>query len=485
MTTRDKQFIQWQGQDFPVVTDDIIRSIKYAKHIELIDNPQLISYLETRFPDSDSLWESWSRIKFNVEEKPKCPYCGKPVVWIGKKTKLYTKYCCVTCRARSEETTKRREETHLRKWGYKSCFLSPEYKAKLKEKTGYESANQMPDKIQRRHETMVAHYGTDKLSEIPEIIEKTKDTNLKKFGVEYPNLKPLEKKATLDLKQYIIDCGNHSFMLRLKHNRRLRNQVLDATMFLKGDADFPERVYCILNDIKEQPVCRWCGNPLQFRNISAGYFPTCDNPECKQKAVAVGEINQNYKTIDRKLKDSESDTKKSVYTRSERCWDALMDKLTEMGFVYKNNYDEVFTLECMNCGTIFEKTRNDINLRYNARRWGMCPKCQIKDSTYRSSFEKDVCAVLNEIVGADIKIFTNKYINNYEVDINIPDLKIAVECNGLYWHSELCKDKDYHIQKKLAVESTGYLLVYIWKTSGTIIKKQLLKIFGKYVQVKK
>ena len=38
-------------------------------------------------------------------------------------------------------------------------------------------------------------------------------------------------------------------------------------------------------------------------------------------------------------------------------------------------------------------------------------------------------------------------INRQEIDIYLPKLKIGFEFNGLYWHSDLYKDKNYHLNK--------------------------------------
>ena len=34
-----------------------------------------------------------------------------------------------------------------------------------------------------------------------------------------------------------------------------------------------------------------------------------------------------------------------------------------------------------------------------------------------------------------------------ELDIYLPNLNIAIEYNGLYWHGEKNKDKNYHLEK--------------------------------------
>ena len=39
---------------------------------------------------------------------------------------------------------------------------------------------------------------------------------------------------------------------------------------------------------------------------------------------------------------------------------------------------------------------------------------------------------------------SKKIIEGYELDIYLPDLKLAFEFNGVYWHNELNKSNNYH-----------------------------------------
>ena len=41
---------------------------------------------------------------------------------------------------------------------------------------------------------------------------------------------------------------------------------------------------------------------------------------------------------------------------------------------------------------------------------------------------------------------------NQEIDIYIPELNIGIEFNGLYWHCELFKNENYHLEKTINCE---------------------------------
>lgn len=101
---RDERFKEWQKSIInPEDMNDyvVINHIIYDKYIKFIDNPVILNYLNTRFNDSSSILESVQRIRKGIYEKPKCPVCGKPVIWIGKNTKLYTKYCSTSCASKA------------------------------------------------------------------------------------------------------------------------------------------------------------------------------------------------------------------------------------------------------------------------------------------------------------------------------------------------------------------------------------------------
>ena len=78
-------------------------------------------------------------------------------------------------------------------------------------------------------------------------------------------------------------------------------------------------------------------------------------------------------------------------------------------------------------------------------------------------------------------IYSGVIISNYrdglEIDVYLPDLKIGFEFNGLYWHSEVFKEKDYHINKTNHFKDKGIRIIHIWEDDWIfkidIIKSQI------------
>lgn len=86
-----------------------------------------------------------------------------------------------------------------------------------------------------------------------------------------------------------------------------------------------------------------------------------------------------------------------------------------------------------------------------------CPKC----SNQVSKSEDEVAEFLRSF--CHVERSTKKVISPYELDIYIPEMKLAVEFNGLYWHSTEYRDKMYHRNKYEACRDKGIQLIMIWE----------------------
>jgi hypothetical protein len=73
-------------------------------------------------------------------------------------------------------------------------------------------------------------------------------------------------------------------------------------------------------------------------------------------------------------------------------------------------------------------------------------------------------------------------LNGLELDIYIPEKKIAIEYNGLYWHSELFKNTNYHNIKTNQCIKQGVKLIHIfgdeWEYKQSIVKSRIKNFLG-------
>ena len=109
-----------------------------------------------------------------------------------------------------------------------------------------------------------------------------------------------------------------------------------------------------------------------------------------------------------------------------------------------------------------------------------CPKCGNNTSKPEQQIIEHILSINNEIV---IIPNTRKLIFPYEIDIYIPEKKLAIEYNGLYWHTENNgKDKKYHFNKWLACKNVGVQLIQIWEddwlSNPELIKKMIIHKLG-------
>lgn len=144
------------------------------------------------------------------------------------------------------------------------------------------------------------------------------------------------------------------------------------------------------------------------------------------------------------------------------------------------NRDSDISVGCLQCGKVIRKS---------ARLWWecnySCPKCYPRRLEYVSDLEKSILRYIKLIYKEDIIQSDREIISPYELDIVLPDIKLAIEVNGTYWHSDKIKGVDYHYNKTATVQGQGYSLFYIWedqwinKTKRMIIKSMLKSKLGK------
>ena len=93
----------------------------------------------------------------------------------------------------------------------------------------------------------------------------------------------------------------------------------------------------------------------------------------------------------------------------------------------------------------------------------------------RSYGEIEVYNYITECYNGKILLNQRNIIPPNELDIYIPDKKLAIEFNGNYWHSTVFKDKKYHQNKSVLCGRKHIHLLHIfeyeWKTNKDKIKK--------------
>ena len=112
-----------------------------------------------------------------------------------------------------------------------------------------------------------------------------------------------------------------------------------------------------------------------------------------------------------------------------------------------------------------------------------CPVCYPAGESLGQTYYFDLIKRLlpNETVIKGDRTAIKNTQTNYplELDIYIPSRKIAFEYNGVYYHSGLTKDKQYHATKTTLCLEAGIRLFHIWECdSPQIIESRIKNLLG-------
>ena len=300
------------------------------------------------------------------------------------------------------------------------------------------------------------------------IANKRKNTNLKKYGIE--NVFSNKEK----IKQSYLD------KLGVENPRHLKevNQKIKETNLSKYGVDNPSKNI----KIKEQQKQSWIKNKDK-------HIKTLQESMIKIYGVKnprhLKEVNQKTKETNLSKYGVDNPSKNSN----------VISKIKTVKF--KNFYENIDTRVNNTVLPLFEKneylgTKDYYNWRCNTCDHefidrvinGRIPVCRKCNPYNISLFETEIKNYLLSVLDESKLIFNDRtIIKPYELDIVIPEKNIAIECNGIYRHSELNgKSKTYHLTKTKMCEDSNYRLIHItdscWYTKNEIVKSIINSAIG-------
>lgn len=134
---------------------------------------------------------------------------------------------------------------------------------------------------------------------------------------------------------------------------------------------------------------------------------------------------------------------------------------------YHNN--QLYQWKCQLCNNIFTTT-------YNGHTKPRCLNCFPLDSGF-SQKEKEPVQFCKQYF-PNLQENNRSLIKPYELDIVIPQINLAIEFNGLYWHSILQKPSGYHLMKTQKCQQQSYRLIHIWEDELQDALELLKSIFS-------
>jgi len=273
------------------------------------------------------------------------------------------------------------------------------------------------------------------------------------------------------------------------------------------DCSIKERIYYLLNN-KPNPICAE-GNKKTF-NAKKYEYGFCDN--ISKCACFASHISSSRKGCDmsymidkrvstwiekygvENISQSSAVQAKRKATIDLRNYDKIYEKLAydkqTAGFEqvvarvseyvipaftrdeYVGSFRKNFYLwRCVNCSSEF---KDHID-------YGRIPRCTTCNPKTVSKGEIYLREYL-DYLGIQYICNDRTVLKNLEYDIYIPGKKIAIEFNGIYWHSTEFKDKNYHVNKFLQSREVGVRLISIfedeWINKKSVIESRLANILG-------
>lgn len=357
---------------------------------------------------------------------------------------LNSKYYCNKC------NSLKRKETCLEKWGVDNPMKSEEVKSKLKnsleKKFGVDSFSKTEEFKEKYKATCMLNWGVDNSFKSEIIKSKIKDKNIEKFGVEYPQQNEYVRAKTTET--FLKKFGG----LRYSQTKECKEKVKETSL-MKWGVDNYSKTEEFKSKVKETSLNNW--------------------------GVVSFTKTEEFKSMTRKKREGLTKLK--------------YEKLIGSDFEVLEYTGSNFTIVHSSCQREFEINRDLLYQRHNLGVC-ICTKC-LEVSVGYSNMELEMQDFLNSL-GITYIIKDRTVLNGKELDIYLPEFKLAIEMNGVYWHSEIYLEKGYHRDKTINCREKGVSLLHVWeddwKYKRPIVKSIILnklnlgskKIWARKCQIK-
>jgi hypothetical protein len=467
-------------------------------------------------------------VENNIKSNKICKTCGKE--FILDKYRL-TDFCSIKCASANPDRQLKIKQTNIKKYGVENVFQFNEIKEKIKqtnlEKFGVENPNQCDEIKNKIKQTNLKKYGKESFFQTQEYKDKFKQTSLERYGVENPNQcdEIKNKVKQTNLKKY----GKESFFQTQEFDNKSKETNLKrygTDIYINSD-DFKEKRKEsnlehfgvenpfqsdeIRQKIKETNIKKYgVESYTQTEEYKEKTKQTCIEKYGVESYAQTQEYKEKFKKTNlerygvenpaqnEEIKEKTKQTcieKFGVpsYSQTQEFKDNFKDiKLNSRIELLKDSdievieyKDNLFNYKCKKCGNIWQGSYSHF--------YPVCRKCH---PWTHSKFETEIADYIKSLGITNIITNDRNTIKPFELDILLPDFNLAIECNGVYWHSEDIIGKDYHQKKTNLCKEKGIQLIHIWEDwwnnkqdiVKSIISNKLkmngVKIYGRNCNIK-
>lgn len=487
-----------------------VRSLARRKDDEASFLRSVLVELTSFLPEDTSIAQRMWHIKSNNYNIQKCIHCDVGDVTFYPAKHAYNEFCSKECRDESPIIRERRAKTNVERFGTENPFQSEEIKEKIKEtnleRYGVEWGLQSPeimDKVvgtnldrygvenpfqseefkEKIKETNIEKYGVENASQSPEIREKTVQTNIERYGVENPSqLDEFKEKARLtNIERYGVEWTLQSEEVRAKGKQtsldkfgfehasqsdEIKEKVKETNL-----ERFGKEYYAQTDEYIERV------KETNLETYGVEWAIQAEETRAKIKTTNLERYGVEYPLqspeVYEKVKQTNLERFGTEHANQKHISEESMKLLSDVEFLKKTHHGVKRTLFDISKEIGISNT----TLGRYFKNYGI----EVK-KFFSSTPERDICSFL-ESNGISYSQRV-KHIIGSELDIYIPDHNLAIEYDGLYWHSELRgKDKYYHKLKTDLCREKGIRLIHIfedeWLEKEDLIKEKILSILGK------
>jgi hypothetical protein len=386
---------------------------------------------QTNFLDNPGLSERLYTLKEGITTRVKCTECKSNYVKFISPSKGYRPFCSKSCQGKSPITRNKVKDTMQLRHGVTNAFNI----AGVQEKAII--GTKKPEAQLKRQETCMEKYGVKYNSQAEVVKEKKIKTSLQKFGTEH-------SMQADEIKE------------KIKQTCQVR---YDANSFFGSDTGKSTVKSAIqkkygFDNYMDSPEFRAKSQKTLFNNYGV------TNPSLSVEIIA-------------KIKETHNKNHDSYYS-AKHIPNAVLLKLQDKEWLIEQHTVQKKSLPQIadELGDVTHKTV-----------WNYFVNHQIEINRFCFSYAETVLYDFLSSIGIKNIIRNDREIlNGKEIDLFLPDYNIAIEFNGLYWHSTKFRGKYSHVDKFLALQEKGIHLISIfedeWMYKQEIVKSRLKSIFN-------
>lgn len=311
--------------------------------------------------------------------------------------------------------------------------------------------------------TSIEKYGVEHFTQSENVKKKQEITNLKKYGIR--NILCTGEKRDEIIKnwkiKYGVDNPSKSDIIKdkisninKKKYKEYKNIVRDTCMKKYGvDNIFKSKEF--QDKIKEKLI-----NEYGVDNVF----------KSKEFQDKIKKTNLEKYGVINPMQNKEI-RNKALETYNQNKVNFLNERFKKIDLSYLTIKNDYFYLRCDKGHTF--KIHKNIFYNRKTHKTIICTKCNPVNKNV-SGLEIELLHFIQKNYPKEIITNSRKIISPLELDIYLPDLNLAFEFNGLYWHSiEQIQDINYHRKKADLANENEIFLINIWEDDWLLNKEKV------------